>query len=77
MSQPADTAHLLAGFQSLVSNFAGASSSLSGPVGVVAAGADTANSDPAGLFQYAALINANLAIVNLLPLPVRVHALLP
>jgi RIP metalloprotease RseP len=32
-------------------------------------GADVARSDVTGLFQFAALININLAIVNLLPLP--------
>ena len=67
--------HSCAGFKSLFSNFAGASSTLSGPVGVVAAGADAVKQDPAGLFQYAALINVNLAVVNTLPLPVRCRVL--
>ena len=42
---------------------------LAGPVAVVAKGAEVARGDPAGLFQFAAVININLAVVNVLPLP--------
>ena len=55
----------------MATNFAGVSDSISGPVGVVAAGAEAAKQDPAGLFQFAAIINVNLAVINMLPLPVR------
>ncbi len=42
---------------------------VSGPVAIVAAGADIAKTDAAGLFQFCAIVNINLAVVNLLPLP--------
>ena len=60
-----------AGLQQMVTNFGGVADSISGPVGVVAAGAEAAKQDPAGLFQFAAIINVNLAVINTLPLPVR------
>ena len=66
--------HLLfahAGLYQIVSNFAGAASALSGPVAIVAVGADAARTDIGGLFQFAALVNVNLAVVNFLPMPVR------
>ena len=59
----------------MATNFAGVSDSISGPVGVVAAGAEAAKQDPAGLFQFAAIINVNLAVINMLPLPVGSHNL--
>ena len=65
-----------AGLWQIVSNFAGAANSLSGPVAIVAVGADAARADAAGLFQFAALVNVNLAVVNVLPLPVSLAALL-
>lgn len=42
---------------------------LSGPVAVLAMGAEVARGDPAGLFQFAAAVSINLAVVNILPLP--------
>ena len=36
---------------------------------IVAVGAEVARSSVTGLFQFAALININLAVVNILPLP--------
>ena len=60
----------VAGLWQIVSNFAGAAGALSGPVAIIAVGADAARADSAGLFQFAALVNVNLAVVNILPLPV-------
>ena len=36
---------------------------------IVAAGSEIARTDAAGLFQFCAIVNINLAAVNLLPLP--------
>ncbi|EFJ22921.1 hypothetical protein SELMODRAFT_415908 [Selaginella moellendorffii] len=41
---------------------------LSGPVAIVAVGAEVVRLDVAGLFQFTALHNLNLAVVNILPL---------
>ena len=60
-----------AGLQQIVVNFAQTADSVSGPVAIVAVGAEVARADATGLFQFAAIVNINLAVVNLLPLPVR------
>ena len=60
-----------AGLQQIVVNFAKTADSVSGPVAIVAVGAEVARADATGLFQFAAIVNINLAVVNLLPLPVR------
>ena len=57
------------GFIKLISNFSQTADQLSGPVAIVAIGADIARSDAGNLFQFAALISINLAIINILPLP--------
>lgn len=57
------------GFGQLISNFRETADQVSGPVAIVAIGADIAKSDAANLFQFAALISINLAIINILPLP--------
>lgn len=57
------------GLKAIITNFAGVASQVSGPVAIVAAGADIAKTDSAGLFQFCAIVNINLAVVNLLPLP--------
>ncbi|MGL5082147.1 MAG: RIP metalloprotease RseP [Microcoleaceae cyanobacterium] len=57
------------GFGQLISNFRQTANQLSGPVGIVAIGADIARSDAGDLFQFAALISINLAFINILPLP--------
>jgi len=44
-------------------------SQVSGPIAIVATGAEVMRNDISGLYQFAAVININLAIVNLLPLP--------
>lgn len=57
------------GFGQLISNFSETAEQLSGPVAIVAIGADIARSDATNLFQFAALISINLAFINILPLP--------
>lgn len=57
------------GFGQLFSNFRETAGQVSGPVAIVAVGANIARSDAAALFQFAALISINLAIINILPLP--------
>lgn len=42
---------VLGGLQSIVTNFLGVASQLSGPVAIVAAGSEIARSDSAGLYQ--------------------------
>lgn len=60
---------VVGGLQKIVTNFSQASQQLSGPVAIVASGAEIVRTDAAGLFQFCAIININLAFVNLLPLP--------
>lgn len=50
-------------------NFSKTATKLSGPVAIVAIGAEVARSSSEGMFQFAAIVNLNLAVVNLLPLP--------
>ncbi|MBW4648486.1 MAG: RIP metalloprotease RseP [Kastovskya adunca ATA6-11-RM4] len=57
------------GFGELISNFGETAEQVSGPIAIVAIGANIARSDAANLFQFAALISINLAIINILPLP--------
>ncbi|EIE19004.1 intramembrane metalloprotease [Coccomyxa subellipsoidea C-169] len=57
------------GLQQVIFNFEKTKDSLSGPVAIVAVGAEVARSDAAGLFQFAAILNINLAVINILPLP--------
>lgn len=57
------------GFGKLISNFGETAEQVSGPVAIVAIGANIARSNIADLFQFAALISINLAIINILPLP--------
>lgn len=57
------------GFVQLVSNFSQTADQVAGPVKIVEIGASIAQSDPSSLFQFAALISINLAIINILPLP--------
>ena len=53
-----------------MTNFEKSKENLSGPVAIVAVGAEVARSDIANLFQFAAILNINLAVINILPLPV-------
>jgi membrane-associated protease RseP (regulator of RpoE activity) len=57
------------GLQQLIFNFNGVKNQVSGPVAIVAAGAEVARIDFAGLYQFAAIVSINLAVVNALPLP--------
>ncbi|PON68705.1 Membrane metalloprotease ARASP [Parasponia andersonii] len=50
-------------------NFSQTASKVSGPVAIIAVGAEVARSNSDGLFQFAAVLNLNLAVINLLPLP--------
>ena len=57
------------GFVQLISNFSQTADQLAGPVKIVEIGASIAHSDAGNLFQFAALISINLALINILPLP--------
>ncbi|KAL5972613.1 putative membrane metalloprotease arasp2, chloroplastic [Asimina triloba] len=50
-------------------NFSQSASKVSGPVAIIAVGAEVAKSSSDGLYQFAAVLNINLAVINLLPLP--------
>lgn len=60
---------MITGLQQIIFNFAKTSEQVSGPVAIVAVGAEVARLDAAQLFTFAAVINMNLAVVNVLPLP--------
>lgn len=57
------------GFVQLISNFSQTAGQVAGPVKIIEIGASIAQSDAGALFQFAALISINLAIINILPLP--------
>jgi RIP metalloprotease RseP len=57
------------GFGQLIRKFSQTASQVAGPVAIVAAGAKIAQADAGSLFDFAALISINLAIINILPLP--------
>ncbi|GJP51123.1 hypothetical protein CLOM_g10290 [Closterium sp. NIES-68] len=57
------------GLQQILFNFGDTADKVSGPVAIVAVGAEVARTNISGLFQFAAIVNLNLAVVNLLPLP--------
>ncbi|KAL8153218.1 hypothetical protein V2J09_010978, partial [Rumex salicifolius] len=50
-------------------NFSQTAEKVSGPVAIIAVGAEVARSNVSGLYQFAAILNINLAVINLLPLP--------
>ncbi|KAF6256534.1 intramembrane metalloprotease [Scenedesmus sp. NREL 46B-D3] len=60
---------VLNGLVQVATNFNNSSNQLAGPIAIVAAGSEIARTDAAGLYQFCAIININLAIVNTLPLP--------
>jgi len=62
-------ATVVGGLQQIIFNFAATKDQVSGPIAIVAVGAEVARNDIAGLFQFAAIVNINLAVVNVLPLP--------
>ncbi|MCO5602498.1 hypothetical protein L7F22_056630 [Adiantum nelumboides] len=57
------------GLKQVLLNFSQTADKISGPVAIVAVGAEVARTDVAGLSQFAAIVNINLAVVNILPLP--------
>eukprot|EP00250_Pteridium_aquilinum_P002081 c12284_g1_i1 orf=397-1962(-) len=57
------------GLKQVFFNFSQTADKISGPVAIVAVGAEVARTDIAGLSQFAAIVNINLAVVNILPLP--------
>lgn len=63
------TGRVATGLSQFITNFKQTASQVSGPVKILAVGAEVARTDASGLFQFAALVNINLAIVNILPLP--------
>lgn len=63
------TGTVVGGLTQIVTNFAATADQVSGPVAIVATGAEVARNDATGLYQFAAIVNINLAVVNVLPLP--------
>nr|XP_029123012.1 LOW QUALITY PROTEIN: probable membrane metalloprotease ARASP2, chloroplastic [Elaeis guineensis] len=63
------TSTVLDGLKQTFLNFSQSAGKVSGPVAIIAVGAEVARSSSDGLFQFAAVINLNLAVINLLPLP--------
>jgi RIP metalloprotease RseP len=57
------------GLKEIVTNFASTAEQVSGPIAIISVGAELARNDLANLFQFAAIVNINLAVVNTLPLP--------
>ena len=61
---------LPAGLKQLIFNVGSTMGQVSGPVAILAVGAEAARTNGAeGLLQFTALVNINLACVNILPLP--------
>ena len=65
---------MFGGLAGIFTNFAENKGALSGPIAILAVGSQVATQagaggDPTGLFQFAAVVNVNLAAVNVLPLP--------
>ncbi|KAJ4769652.1 hypothetical protein LUZ62_053909 [Rhynchospora pubera] len=63
------TGSVFEGLKQTFLNFSQSAEKVSGPVAIIAVGAEVAKSSADGLFQFAAVINLNLAAMNLLPLP--------
>jgi membrane-associated protease RseP (regulator of RpoE activity) len=59
----------VSGLSQLVTNFGNTASQIAGPIKIVEIGANIADTNVAGLIQFAALISINLAVMNILPLP--------
>jgi membrane-associated protease RseP (regulator of RpoE activity) len=57
------------GLAQIVTNFGETAGQVAGPVKIVQIGAQMASTNAGGLFQFAALISINLAVMNILPLP--------
>ncbi|WCJ37560.1 hypothetical protein M5689_018684 [Euphorbia peplus] len=63
------TSNVLDSLKQTFLNFSQSASKVSGPVAIIAVGAEVARSNIDGLYQFAAILNINLAVINLLPLP--------
>ncbi|OIW08434.1 hypothetical protein TanjilG_03110 [Lupinus angustifolius] len=63
------SSNVLDGLKQAFLNFSQTASKVSGPVAIIAVGAEVARSNTDGLYQFAAILNINLAVINLLPLP--------
>uniref|UniRef100_A0A2P2IM68 Uncharacterized protein LOC105141665 n=1 Tax=Rhizophora mucronata TaxID=61149 RepID=A0A2P2IM68_RHIMU len=63
------SANVLDSLKQTFLNFSQSASKVSGPVAIIAVGAEVARSNIDGLYQFAAVLNINLAVINLLPLP--------
>lgn len=63
------TSNVLDSLKQTFMNFSQSASKVSGPVAIIAVGAEVAKSNADGLFQFAAILNLNLAVINILPLP--------
>ncbi|XP_061357761.1 membrane metalloprotease ARASP, chloroplastic-like [Gastrolobium bilobum] len=63
------SSHVLDGLKQTFLNFSQSAGKVSGPVAIIAVGAEVARSNLDGLYQFAAILNINLAVINLLPLP--------
>lgn len=63
------TSNVLDSLKQTFLNFSQTASKVSGPVAIIAVGAEVAKSNIDGLYQFAAVLNINLAVINLLPLP--------
>ncbi|KFK31121.1 hypothetical protein AALP_AA6G070600 [Arabis alpina] len=63
------SSNVLDGLKETFFNFSQTASKVAGPVAIIAVGAEVARSNVDGLYQFAALLNINLAVINLLPLP--------
>ncbi|KAK8961521.1 hypothetical protein KSP40_PGU020659 [Platanthera guangdongensis] len=63
------SASILDGLKETFVNFSKTAGKVSVPVAIIAARAEVARTSSDGLFQFAAVINLNLAAINLLPLP--------
>ncbi|CAA0825075.1 Membrane metalloprotease ARASP- chloroplastic [Striga hermonthica] len=63
------TKDVLNSLKQMFVNFSQSASKVSGPVAIIAVGAEVAKSNADGLYQFAAVLNLNLAVINILPLP--------
>ncbi|OVA07818.1 PDZ domain [Macleaya cordata] len=63
------SSNVVEGLKQTFLNFSQTASKVSGPVAIIAVGAEVARSNTDGLYQFAAVLNINLAVLNILPLP--------
>ncbi|KAF6174163.1 hypothetical protein GIB67_033695 [Kingdonia uniflora] len=63
------SSNVLEGLKQTFFNFSQSAGKVAGPVAIIAVGAEVARSNSDGLYQFAAILNLNLAVINLLPLP--------